>query len=133
MGLGGALVGGMVVFYWATVPSVAKIDLLWPGPEVARIIATAQLCEKPYLVSAGYGEASLVFNTRTDIELTDGASAATVLAENDCAIALVEQRQFAAFRDHASELALDLRELGQVSGFNIGGGRPLDLRMYAAE
>ncbi|MBZ0218175.1 MAG: glycosyltransferase family 39 protein, partial [Fimbriimonadaceae bacterium] len=125
------LIVSMMAFYWLLYPSLARIQLLWPGPQIATIIAAQKQCETPYLVSAGYGEASLVFHTRTDILFAAGVNAAVNLANHDCAIALVESQQLTAFRDRLEQMDIAVTEIGRVQGYNIANSRPLDITLFA--
>lgn len=125
------LIVSMIAFYWLMYPTLARIQLLWPGPQIAEIIATQNQCDNPYLISAGYGEASLVFNTRTDILYTNGTNAAVNLINHDCAIALVERQQFTAFMNRMEKMAIDIPQIGHVFGYNLANSRPLDITIFA--
>lgn len=123
----------LIAFYWLFYPLVSRIEILWPAPRLAAIIASYGVCERPFLVSAGYGEPSLVFLTRTDIVLSLGKETSRLLAGQDCAIAIVEGRQRGAFDAGAQANGLNLRLIGEVFGFNLGGGHMLDIAVFANE
>ncbi len=131
-GLYAALAAGVMSLYWLLYPSVASIPLLWPAPAVAKMIEAGKKCDTPFLVSAGYHEASLVFATRTDLVMTYGADAAVQMAGRECAIAIIEDSQKKDFLAKQSELGLELEEIGELTGFNIGGGRMLNLTLLSS-
>jgi hypothetical protein len=70
------------------------------------------------LVSAGFTEPSLVFLVGTDTVLTgNGGGAAKVLAENSCALALVDQNPAFLVRRHST--VYNLKLLNQSSVLTI--------------
>jgi 4-amino-4-deoxy-L-arabinose transferase-like glycosyltransferase len=89
-------------------------------------------CGRPALVTAGFREPSLVFLTRSDLVMADGAGAARFLAGGDCRLAFVEAREGAAFDKAAAETGASSRLIGHVAGVNINGGRKLDIAVYAS-
>lgn len=89
-------------------------------------------CGRPALATAGFREPSLVFLTRTDLVMADGAAAARFLAGGDCRLAFVESREGAAFDKAAAETGASSRLIGRVNGVNINGGRKLDIAVYAS-
>lgn len=122
-----ASIVAMIAFYWLTIPALARIPVLWPAPTVGGLIETAKRCDEPFLVAAGYSEPSLVFYTRADIVFADGDLAAVQMAERGCAVAVIEASQLPAFLIKQKEMGLLVEHVGRVSGYNIGGGRRLDL------
>jgi 4-amino-4-deoxy-L-arabinose transferase-like glycosyltransferase len=95
--------------------------------------ARAAPCATPAYVSAGYNEPSLVFLTDTEIDLTDGASAANSFARPGCRIAFVESRQEAAFKAALLGVAGKPALRTRVGGININSGRTLDIGVYVRE
>ncbi|MDR7038998.1 4-amino-4-deoxy-L-arabinose transferase-like glycosyltransferase [Methylobacterium sp. BE186] len=95
-------------------------------------IRDALPCERPQVASLGYREPSLVFLMGTDLIMLDsGSDALAFLAGGGCRLVLVEAR-FAADLAAAAPVAAPLPvPVGQVSGFNINGGKRLDLTAYA--
>lgn len=124
-----ALVFGVISFYWLTYPLIARVPFLWPGPQIAKIIAAESGEERPLLISAGYEEPSLVFNTRTDIVLASGGETARLMAESKGAIAILEKSQLPDFLIRKKELNLVVKEIGEISAANIGGGDLLELKI----
>jgi hypothetical protein len=83
------------------------------------------------LVSAGFTEPSLVFLVGTDTVLTgNGAAAAKILAEDSCAMALVDQNQNQAFLDQAALDGMQPTYAETISGFNYSRGKSLTLTLY---
>lgn len=100
-----------------------------------RLAAAARTapCEKPAYLSAGYNEPSLVFLTDTEIDLTDGRSAAAAFSDAGCTIAFVEKRHEAAFLEGLKAIADKPTERTRITGVNINSGRMLDIGVYARE
>lgn len=98
-----------------------------------RLVAAAHTlasCPRPILASAGFEEPSLVFLGGTDLQLIDGARAASFLAEGGCRVAFVEEGEMAAFRSRADDLGSAPKEGGLVRGFNLNTGRFLALHVF---
>ncbi|MFD2251776.1 4-amino-4-deoxy-L-arabinose transferase-like glycosyltransferase [Pseudochelatococcus lubricantis] len=97
-----------------------------------RLAAAARSldCAEPRLATTSYREPSLIFLTRTDLVLTDGAGAAAFLAGGNCRMAFVEKRDEDAFAAHLSQTGLTPALVTRVRGFNINGGRQLDIGVY---
>jgi 4-amino-4-deoxy-L-arabinose transferase-like glycosyltransferase len=100
-----------------------------------RLAAAAHAvpCANPVYASAGYNEPSLVFLTDTDIDLTDGASAAAIFQKPGCRIAFVEARHEPAFTAALSTIAGKPALRTRVQGININSGRKLDIGVYVRE
>lgn len=92
-------------------------------------LAGQERCGNPALASAGYYEPSLVFLTRTDILMTNGAGAAKHLADGRCRLAFVDIRQEGTFKPAITGIP-DIRLLGRVAGINLNGGKPLDIGVW---
>lgn len=133
VGLYSAMVAGMIGFYWLTLPRISEIQALWPARAIAGVVESNKQCEEPTLVSAGYWEPSLVFNTRTDIALTGGAEAAAMVADKECWIAMIDRSQLATFVDRAAMLGINFKQVGTVSGLNIGGGGVLEMLIFSTD
>ncbi|HYF53454.1 MAG TPA: glycosyl transferase, partial [Salinarimonas sp.] len=88
-------------------------------------------CPSPALGTIGYREPSLVFLTRTDLDMIDtGEEAARFLAAGGCRLLFVESRFEPAFLAAAVGLGLAPVPAQRVRGFNINGGRRLDIGAY---
>jgi 4-amino-4-deoxy-L-arabinose transferase-like glycosyltransferase len=87
-------------------------------------------CSDPEYAASGYVEPSLVLLAGDRVRFLDGADAANFLDRGGCRIAFVEARQLSSFRQRAEDLGLDVDDQGGVSGFNLGNGRWVRLRLF---
>ncbi|GGE45164.1 glycosyl transferase [Agaricicola taiwanensis] len=106
-----------------------ELRALWVSSRLAAA-AEAVPCGDPVLATTGFREPSLVFLTRTDLEMTDGAGAARFLAAGGCRVAFVESREEGAFDAARGGLTPAPRLLTRVKGINLNGGRQLDIAVY---
>ncbi len=114
-----------VAAYGWTVPLLRSVAISPRLAEAARAVD----CPVEGYATVGYREPSLVFLTRTDLVMTDGAGAAQFLRAGSCRVAFVESRQEAAFlADMAG--AAPPRLVSRVQGLNLNGGRRLDIGVY---
>lgn len=112
--------------YEGTVPLLRAVAI---SPRLAAAAAQAG-CPPTGLATVGYREPSLVFLTRTDLEMTDGPGAVTYLRGGACRIAFIERRQEESFLKAATEAGLQTKLLSRVAGLNLNGGRALDIGVY---
>ncbi len=117
--------------YGAVLPAINGI---WISRQAAKAVAAAQPCPNSVVASAGYSEPSLVFLLGTPTKLGGGgAAAAHLVADPACALALVEDREEAAFRA-VTDSAFGLRgpaRLAEISGINYNTGKRVHLTLYA--
>jgi 4-amino-4-deoxy-L-arabinose transferase-like glycosyltransferase len=122
----------------AVLVSVGVYGLAAPALQGLRVsghlarLAQNLPCGRPAIATAGFREPSLVFLTRTDLVMADGAGAARFLAGGECRLAFVEAREGAGFDKAAAETGASSRLVGRVSGVNINGARKLDIAVYAS-
>ncbi len=103
------------------------------SPRLAETVAAIG-CADPRIVTVGYREPSLVFLTRTDLAMApDGAAAAAFLNEPGCRIAFVEARFADGFQKAIAEAALTPRLLTTLRGFNLNGGRKLEIAVFVRQ
>ena len=115
--------------FYKTVGVVPAIERLSPSPAIARALRDLQ-CDEPRLATAGFYEPSLVFLTRTDTLLTDGAGAAEFLRQGPCRIVSVERRQLQNFLQRADSSGLRYDAIGRIEGINPGRGRRVTISMF---
>ncbi|ANC92779.1 glycosyltransferase family 39 protein [Azospirillum humicireducens] len=123
-------VGAAALLYVGTYAAVLpNIDGIWVSRQATRAVAQVRPCADSVVASAGYSEPSLVFLLGTPTKLVHGAGAAThLLSDRACALALVEDREAAAFLDSLGTVTpLPLAEL---AGFNYNTGKRLHLTLY---
>ncbi|SHG49907.1 4-amino-4-deoxy-L-arabinose transferase [Kaistia soli DSM 19436] len=128
-----AVVAGLaaIVAYWGA------FGVVLPGLQQTRLSErlvaaghAAASCPTPALASAGFEEPSLVFVAGTAIQLIDGERAATFLSEGPCRVAFVERRQLSMFNGRADDLGLAPQERAVIEGYNINGGRRLEMHVF---
>ena len=105
-----------------------------PRLVAARAAALAKTPNCPALptASAGFSEPSLIFLTETNISMTTPEGAAAFLQAGPCRLAFVDARVEPAFRAALGERA-DVRVASRVEGFNLNGGRRLDIGLYVRQ
>ncbi len=128
-GVGAGLAAAALLYagtYGAVLPAVEGV---WVSRQAARAVAALKPCPSSVVASAGYAEPSLVFLLGTGTRLTHGAGAAHHLAaDRACALALVDQREEAAFR--AALGGAEPVGLARLTGFNYNTGKPVRLTLY---
>ena len=81
--------------------------------------------------AVGYAEPSLVFMLGTKTKLVDADTAAAQITSARGAVALVDARDDAAFRQALQKRGWTPRVLGRVSGLDYSNGRTMVLTLYA--
>jgi 4-amino-4-deoxy-L-arabinose transferase-like glycosyltransferase len=111
-------------------PQLASLRLSERLAEVARRVD----CPEPRLGTFGYREMSLVFLTRTDLRLLDDARQAAAFAgAGGCRVIFVESRREPAFVEELAQRGLTLAPAQRLAGFNMNGGRRLDIAAYVVK
>jgi 4-amino-4-deoxy-L-arabinose transferase-like glycosyltransferase len=106
---------------------------IFPSRQLAEMIA-ASGCRNPIVAAAGYHEPSLVFLVGTRTRLVDGASAAEILRQGDCRLAIIESRHERGFAQRAERNGLRYSLRGRLDGsFNTNGGRTANFAIYRSE
>ncbi|MDJ1157037.1 glycosyltransferase family 39 protein [Chelatococcus sp. SYSU_G07232] len=118
-----------VAVFGLTQPVLRSLQL---SPRLAAV-ARALDCASPAFVTSGYREPSLVFLVGTELVMEDGAGAARFLGQGGCRMAFVERREEGAFAAQAAGAGLAPTLVTRVPGFNINGGRALDIAVYAVK
>jgi 4-amino-4-deoxy-L-arabinose transferase-like glycosyltransferase len=116
-----------------SVLGLAQPDLraLKMSPRLAEI-ARDLGCEEPRVAALGYREPSLVFLLGAGLRLLEnGAEAASFLGAGGCRLAFVEHRQEPGFQAALGRTNLAPTLVARVEGFNVNGGRRLDIGAYA--
>ena len=131
--LAGALLAAVAVdafvLGWFLNPVRADLMALSPRLAAAGRAAAGPACPDPRFATVGDREPSLVFSTGASLLMTDAAGAAAFLGGGACRVAFVvhpEEAAFAAALPPGSRAALATR----VEGFNINGGKRLDIGVY---
>jgi 4-amino-4-deoxy-L-arabinose transferase-like glycosyltransferase len=125
------LVVGCVAFY-ATVYDrvIPELDALWISTRVANAVRAAERCPKTVVTSVGFAEPSLVFILGTDTAFGNSRAAARAIADNRCAMALVDAPSIEAFRAELAETGKEAREVATIDGINMARGKPVTLTLF---
>jgi 4-amino-4-deoxy-L-arabinose transferase-like glycosyltransferase len=109
-------------------PTLASLKL---SPRLAEA-ANTLTCLDGRIATIGYREPSLVFLTRTDLDMLEtGEEAAAFLTSGQCRMIFVEKRFEPAFLAATARLGATAVPEARIPGFNINGGRHLDIAVYA--
>jgi 4-amino-4-deoxy-L-arabinose transferase-like glycosyltransferase len=106
-------------------PVLASLKL---SPRLAEAVGRSA-CSNPAVATLGYREPSLVFLVGTGLDMVEQpAEAAEFLRGPGCRVALVDSRFEPAFR---AALGREPATLARVRGFNINGGRVVEIAAFA--
>ncbi|WP_336489947.1 ArnT family glycosyltransferase [Methylobacterium nigriterrae] len=109
----------------------AALPALKVSPRLAAI-RDGLACPDPRVASLGYREPSLVFLIGTDLATPNsGPEAVDFLNAGGCRLVFVEERFAPDFKAAVGAAAPAPSVAGRVLGFNINGGRRVDLTAYA--
>lgn len=109
-----------------------RLEPLWVAGRAERTLEQLGLAGRP-VVSAGFSEPSLVFHLGTDTVLTDGGGAARFLAENPQGVALVEERERAAFEAAAAAIGLVPKPVARLEGLNYSRGDRVEITIFVRD
>jgi len=123
------ILASLMLWASASAAVLPALDPVWLSRSVTNLMAQAGRLDRPAAV-AGDSEPSLVFLLGTGTKITGGMGAADFLAHTPQGVALVEDREEAAFRAALHDGEIGVRMLGQVSGINYSNGRHLVLTLY---
>ena len=111
------------------------IPALWIGPRIEAVLQARWPGWNSLgngVIVAGYAEPSLIFAVGTDTQLAfNGAQAASLLAGRTNGVAIIGDRDKAAFDSKARQLGLSLHALGEIRGYNYSRGRWITLVILA--
>jgi hypothetical protein len=100
------------------------------SPRLAEAVHAAA-CPDPVVGTLGYREPSLVFLVGTKVVMLDnGRDAASFAAQGGCRILFVDSRHEALFQAALAERGVTAALRTRVAGFNINGGRRVDIGAY---
>jgi 4-amino-4-deoxy-L-arabinose transferase-like glycosyltransferase len=123
---GFAVLAGLT--FQAALPSLSP---LWLSRSVAQAVSSHSTSSpEPAVASAGYQEPSLVFLLGTKARLVSAAKAAAHLHGDPAGMAVVGEREAAAFQEGLANLGHRAKLLETVKGFNYTKGRWMTLKLY---
>ncbi|MDB5590785.1 glycosyltransferase family 39 protein [Enterovirga sp.] len=126
LGIASAVLMGIGVFGLAQ-PVLQSLKL---SPRLAALARSAP-CAEPAFATLGYREPSLVLLLGTGLDMVEtGEEAARFLAGSGCRVAIVDDRFGPAFQEAAQGRLDRIETLGRIRGFNINGGRRVELAVY---
>jgi 4-amino-4-deoxy-L-arabinose transferase-like glycosyltransferase len=119
------------VILWGTAfgTILPSLDALWLSRGAEDLIARLGITGRP-VIAAGYAEPSLVFFLGTQTKLATPDAAASALSGTPSSLALVGDREAAAFRAALAKSGTVAAALGQVEGLNYSNGRRMTLTLY---
>jgi 4-amino-4-deoxy-L-arabinose transferase-like glycosyltransferase len=118
-----------VAVYPLAIESLRSLKL---SPRLAE--AARAVCPDPAVLTLGYREPSLVFLTGTDLAMAaSGEQAAAFLNQPGCRVAFVEKRYAGEFEAALAALPIKPRLATTIHGFNLNGGRRLEIAVFAKE
>jgi len=117
----------MVCVFGNTLPGLEHI---WMSRQVAQIARAAAPCGETRIVSAAYGEPSLVFLAGTGTKIFGGGEqAAEALKEDRCLVAAIDDKRKEAFLNAFTGSAHP-SEIGIAEGLNSGKGHATEITLY---
>lgn len=122
------VLGGLLVFPVAFTDILPRIDTAWPSREVAKVLDQQPVGQ---LISVGYAEPSLPFQTGTSTRLTNAEGAIALLPEPAWRYLLLEGRQKQRFEELAPDLLQSYQLLRSFNSYNYSKGKRLTLELYA--
>lgn len=112
--------------------AIESLRSLKLSPRLAE--AARSVCADPKVLTLGYREPSLVFLTGTNLAMAaSGKQAADFLNQPGCRVAFVEKRFADEFEAALVALPARPRQVTTIRGFNLNGGRKLDIAVFARE
>ncbi|UZF94302.1 ArnT family glycosyltransferase [Bosea sp. NBC_00550] len=112
--------------------AIESLRSLKLSPRLAEAARAA--CPDPAVLTLGYREPSLVFLTGTNLAMAaSGEQAAAFLNQPGCRVAFVEKRYAGEFEAAITSQSVKPRLLTTIRGFNLNGGRRLDIAVFARE
>jgi len=117
-----ATISAAAFFAVLTVFVLPGLTPVWLSPRIADAFAKAKPCPDSRLIAVGYQEPSLVFLAGTNTLLVGPKDAATALAADKCAVAVVDGRNVEAFTGALPGGQASVEEVGTVRGVNYSKG-----------
>lgn len=125
-----ALFAGSFALGAGVYPTLAQVGYIWPSHQAAAYYHQFQGCSNPDLLTATYIEPSFVFGTDTRLQRHNGTTIAKALSSTTCALAFINAEEYPKFRQAIEASPVPPRKMGEVKGFNFGGGDPIHLHIY---
>jgi 4-amino-4-deoxy-L-arabinose transferase-like glycosyltransferase len=126
-------IGGAVLYTSVFAFVLPEMRRIWPSREIAAAVEKYKPCPYGQLVAIRHHEPSLVFLVGTDTLFADrGADAADRLVQDQCLLALVDDKETPAFQETLQTNGYIATEVWALDGFNPGRVEPTRLHLYKA-
>lgn len=120
-----------IVAFGLLIPGLKPV---WVAPAVAQAVRAVTACDKPQIMVAGMGEASMLFYLGARTAFGSGAAAADFLQQPGCRVAVVEAAQRAAFDERIVSLSVTPPRVAQlVEGLNIANTKKVTLAVLTSD
>lgn len=124
-----ALATALVLYPVLTLGAGPQLTKIWVSPRLADTVHALSHPSDPPPALAGFIEPSAVFLLGTKTRLTNGVGAADAgIAQGG--LAVVEEREEAAFLSRLSDRDATAQRVGEVGGLNYSNGRKVRIRIW---
>ena len=129
-----SVAGAAVITYFGLFSVVLpRLTTIWLSPRIAQAVELTRPCRDSVLASSSFSEPSLVFLVGQDTRLVPAPAAADFLNDDRaCGLALIGNRDEAAFRARLAADHLAVQQVALITGLNYSNGRRLSLRLFKA-
>lgn len=108
-----------------------SLQHLWVSRQTVQIAEAIKPCDDLQIVSAAYGEPSLIFMAGTQTQIVvDGRAAAFAMKRDRCIVGVIEDNRKQDFLDTFGVDETQPAAMGKVEGLDIGGGHKTQLTLY---
>jgi len=126
-----AIILALIVFGLALEFVAPRLDPLWLSREAAAMVARYKPSPGVPVAAVGYNEPSLIFMLGTGTQIVSADAAAEQITSARGAVALVDGRYDAAFRQALAARGWAPRLVERISGLDYSTGRETMLTLYA--
>ena len=112
--------------------SLPTLPHVWVSKDIMQEARQLSGCPNPHILSSAYNEPSLVLMAGTKTQfVNDGHEAARAfMSAGDCTVAVIDEKHKQGFMDAFLDNPSKPIVGNDVSGFNIGSGKNVSLRLY---
>jgi 4-amino-4-deoxy-L-arabinose transferase-like glycosyltransferase len=125
-----ALAAPLIVYPVLTAGIGPNLSRIWVSPRLAAMVQSLARPGDPPPALAGYIEPSMLFLLGTETRLTDSGASAADAKAGEGGLAVIEEREQAAFMARLKEKEIEAVELGSVDGLNYSNGRKVLIRVW---
>ncbi|MFY9288293.1 MAG: glycosyltransferase family 39 protein [Alphaproteobacteria bacterium] len=125
------LLAGSMVFLSCTIGhTLPQLQHVWLSREAVQLAQAVNPCDKLAIVSAAYGEPSLIFLAGTETKVVvDGQTAAEDMQKNRCLVGLIDSKHKENFLN-AFAGKLQPVHTNTITSLNIGHGGTTEISLY---